>query len=203
MRLLLTGLILCLAHSADPTLTAEWRQARAAYYKGIQGDSIAYEQADQLFSRLYQEHPDIPLIEAYYGSLRLLKASHTWALWEKGSLSKQGIALMNCAVAAQPDNLEIRFLRAATFYHLPAFFHLRQQSKEDFAYLAKVAVQAARTGRLEPSLAAASLYFHGIFLEEAGKTKLAVDNWQRTIDVAPTSPAALGARKKLKELERE
>jgi hypothetical protein len=133
MRLLLAEVILCFTPAGSCKLSTDLQGARLAYYKGLQGDSVAYERADRLFSRLYREYPSIPLIDAYYGSLRLLETGHTWAFWKKSSLSRQGILLINEAVAEQPDNLEIRFVRAATFYHLPAFFHLKQQSKEDFA----------------------------------------------------------------------
>jgi hypothetical protein len=108
---------------------------------------------------------------------------------------------MDEAVAAQPANLEIRFVRAATTYHLPLFFHRKQQSKKDFAFLARFAMKAAQTGRLEPRLAAASLYFHGEFLEEAGRKASAITSWKCAIQLAPGSPAALGAQKKLEEME--
>jgi hypothetical protein len=193
----------CLSRGDHGELPAEWKKARTLYYRyyrGIDGDDRAYESAQQLFSELYGKYPCVPLIQVYYGSLRLFEAGRTWALWKKNDLSGQGIRLMDGAVAAQPDNLEIRFVRAATTYHLPTFFHRRRQTKSDFAFLARFAIEAAKTGRLEPRLASASLYFHGEFLEEAGHKNLACSNWRSAIELAPGSPVAAGARKKLKEL---
>lgn len=193
--------VVCLARGNHEKLPSEWQKARTFYYRGIDGDRAVYEAATRLFSQFYRDDQCVPLIQVYYGSLRLLEAGRTWALWKKNALSREGIRLMDDTVSAQPDNLEIRFVRAATTYHLPGFFHRKQQSKEDFAFLARFAVKAAQTGRLEPRLAAASLYFHGEFLEEAGRKDLASASFRRAIQLAPGSPAAIGARKKLDEVE--
>jgi hypothetical protein len=90
--------------------------------------------------------------------LRLLEAAHTWALWRKNSLSKEGIRLMDAAVERAPENLEIRFVRAATELNLPAFFGRHEQAGQEFARLAP---QATRNGLLEPRLAAAILFYYG------------------------------------------
>lgn len=200
-RLALAFAVACLARANHEKLPSKWQKARALYYRGIDGDRAAYEAAMRLFSQIYSNNQCVPIVQVYYGSLRLMEAGRTWALWKKNALSREGIRLMDNAVSAQPDDLEIRFVRAATTYHLPVFFHRKQQSKEDFDFLARFAIEAAQTGRLEPRLAAASLYFHGDFLEEAGRKNLAYASWRSAIQLAPGSPAAIGARKKLKEAE--
>ena len=193
---------LLLAESEAPNPPTQFEQARNLYYKAIEGDKKAYRSAQTLFSQMYCEEPMTPIVQVYYGSLRLLEASNTWALWNKNRLSREGIVLMDRAVAAQPASLEIRFVRAVTTYHLPGFFHRKQQSKQDFAYLARAAAQAARTGALEPRLAAASLYFHGELLHDAGQDELARASWRNAIAAAPSSPAAQGAREALEKLQR-
>ncbi|MDQ2711192.1 MAG: hypothetical protein M3Y24_02970 [Acidobacteriota bacterium] len=177
----------------------QFEQARTLYYQGADGNNAAYASADKLFSSLYGEHSDEPRIEVYYGSLRLLEASHTWALWKKNSLSKQGIQLMDAAVQGAPSDLEVRFVRAATTYDLPGFFHRKQQSEQDFAYLAERAAEASKTGALEPRLAAASLYYHAEFLREAGKNVDARQFWTQAINLAPKSRAARDSREELKK----
>ena len=107
---------------------------------------------------------------------------------------------MDDAVSAKPENLEIRFVPAVATYHLPGFFHRREQSKQDFACVARRAVNAARTGAFEPQLAAASLYFRGEFLKQAGEEHMAIASWRSVIDIAADSRAAQGARERLKEL---
>ena len=179
---------------------AVFTQARALYYQGADGNQKAYDQADKLFSQLRRQSPDDPRIKVYYGSLRLLEASHTWAVWKKNSLSKQGIELMDSAVKGAPDDLEVRFVRAATTYELPSFFHLKQQSADDFADLARQAVEAARKGSLEPRLAAASLYYHAEFLRDQSETENARQSWKEAIALAPHSRAARDSREELKRV---
>ena len=143
---------------------------------------------------MYGQHGNVPQIEVYYGSLRLLEAQHTWAVWKKYSLSKEGIQLMDAAVGAAPGDLEVRFVRAVTTYRLPSFFHRKEQSQEDFDKLAKQAAESAKSGSLDPRLAAASLYYHGNFLNESGQTTAAIAAWKKAIALSPDSRAARESR---------
>lgn len=186
-----------LALPSTPASTADYRQARALYYHGSDGDKDAYEQSAKLFDTLQQQQPGNPLIEVYTGSIRLWQASHTWALWKKNSLSKEGIEMMDRAVSADPKNLEIRFVRAVTDYNLPSFFHRRDQAAQEFQLLAKQA-----PGKLEPRLAAASLYFHAMFLQEASDTKAAEAAFKQAIALAPQSRAARDSADELRKLSR-
>lgn len=179
-------------------LPPDFEQARDLYYQGAGGNQQAYEQADKLFAVLYQQESKDPRIQVYYGSLRLLEASHTWALWKKNGLSKEGIQLIDSAVNEAPGDLEVRLVRAATTYDLPGFFHRKKQSESDFDFLAAYAETAARTGALEPRLAAASLYYHGEFLQDSGKKNAAVVSWKQAIAIAPQSHAANQSRDALK-----
>ena len=197
VTLSLTLVSLILARGAAPDT---FTQARTLYYQGADGNKDAYAQSDKLFTQLHRQSPGNPRVEVYFGSLRLLEAAHTWALWKKNSLSKQGIQLMDAAVEAAPRDLEIRFVRAATTYELPSFFHRKQQSAEDFADLAKYAVQAAHNGSLEPRLAAASLYYHAEFLHEQSQTEQARQAWKLAIQLAPDSRAARDSREELKKV---
>ena len=177
----------------------EFIRARTLYYKGADGYRNAYDDADKLFTSLFRANPNDAKVKAYYGSLRLVEASHTWALWKKNSLSKEGIQLMDAAVEAAQGDLEVRFVRAATTYDLPSFFHRKQQSEQDFAYLTDRATEAAKTGALEPRLAAASLYYHAEFLRDAGNKSAAAQFWKQAIRLAPESRAARESSEELKK----
>jgi hypothetical protein len=186
---------------ADPAFpTEQYSKARALYYKGSEGDKDAYEQSARLFAALHIERPDDPRVRAYYGSVRLWEASHIWALWKKNSLSKEGIQMMDSAVQTDPQNLELRFVRAVTDYSLPSFFHRREQAAQEFTFLAAKAHEAARTGKLEPRLAAASLYFHGVFLRDAADKGGAAAAWKEAIVIAPQSRAARDSTEELRKL---
>lgn len=198
MKVVATVLILSL-FSVAQTLDQlpQFKQARHLYFQGSDGDKKAYGQADEQFSELYRQHRNDPRVQVYYGSLQLVEAAHTWALWKKNALSREGIELMDKAVASAPSDLEVRFIRAATTYDLPGFFHRREQSEQDFAYLADRAETAAKKGTLEPRLAAASLYFHGAFLRDAHKLEAATAAWKDAIAIAPQSRAARESREAL------
>lgn len=175
----------------------EFHQARTLYYQGADGDSDAYAKSERMFARLNdQPNPD-PLARAYFGSLKLWEASHTWALWRKYSLSKDGIELLDRAVSDAPNNLEVRFVRAVTTYRLPSLFHKREQSESDFALLASRVESPGGCSQLEPRLAAASLYYHAEFLKDASQTSRAIQLWNQAIALAPASRAAGEARQEL------
>lgn len=108
--------------------------------------------------------------------------------------------MIDSAVEADPQSLEVRFVRAVTDYSLPSFFHRRKQSDQDFTRLAAHAPIAASDGKLEPRLAAASLYFHGLFLRESSQDEAAKDAWREAISVAPDSRAARDSAEELKKL---
>lgn len=175
------------------------KQARDLYYQGIYGDKIASERAGQLFTKLHEQSPDDPLINVYYGSERLLEAQHTWALWKKNSLSKEGILLMDDAVKKQPDDLEIRFVRAATERNLPGFFGRKEQAAADFAFITGRASNAVRSGAFEPRLAAASFFYYGEWCREQSRLKDAEHAWKTAVNIAPDSN---GGRKSSAELSK-
>ncbi len=175
-------------------------KARNLYYQGIYGDKSAGTQADSLFTQLYGQTPADPLVQVYYGSLRLLEAERTWALWKKNSLSKEGIGLMNQAVDKSPASLEIRFVRAATERKLPGYFGLKQQAENDMDTIVKTAERAAKDGTFEPRLAAASFYYYGEYCAEKSKSAEALEAWRTAVRIAPESRAGQRAAEKLKQV---
>ena len=179
---------------ADTQLAA----ARAAYYSGLEGDSAASNEAKQRFDALMREHPRDSTVEAYCGSLELLEAARTWAFWRKHSLSVEGLNAMDSAVAASPSDLEARFVRALTTWHLPFFFHRKQQAEQDLAFLGPQMEQAARTGALPPPLAAAALDYWGQVLEEQDAPDRARSAFLAAVRVDKASPGGADALKRLR-----
>ena len=77
-------------------------------------------------------------LTAYRGALVTLQAKH--ALWppQKLKFMREGLALLDGAVAASPDAAEVRYLRLMSCYYLPGFFGRRGSVREDFAALARL-----------------------------------------------------------------
>lgn len=107
--------------------------------------------------------------------------------------------MMDRAVELAPSDLEVRFVRAATTSKLPGFFKRSQQAEQDFAWLAAKAPDAAKSGKLERRLAAASLYFHGAYREKKGDRVGAVEAWTAAVKAGPDTEPGLSAKKRLSE----
>ncbi len=172
--------------------------ARAAFYAGLEGDSAATDEAKRRFADLAREHPRDATLEAYRGSLQMLEAGRTWAFWRKHTLSVEGLGAMDSAVAADPNDLEARFVRALTTWHLPFFFHRKQQAEEDLSFLGPRAEQAARTGALPPPLAAAALDYWGQVLAAQDAPDRARGAYLAAVRVDKTSPGGADALKHLR-----
>jgi hypothetical protein len=173
---------------------AQQSLASALYYLGVAEDQAKpLKEAEQLFARLHDADPDDALVRAYLGSLALKKAKRVWAPWKKGELSKRGIMLLDAAVEAAPEDPHVRFVRAATTYHLPKEFERRDQTRADFAWLAARAEQQVGRGALPAELAAAALVRYATLVDDAAGRKLA----RRAVQLAPESHAAWEAQRLL------
>lgn len=178
----------CLAadSSADPLA-----QAKQLYYSGIAGHSADLTKSSELFDKASQYSHD-PTIDAYRGSLLLIEAGETLAIWKKSDLSKRGLTLLDDSVTNNPNNLEIRFVRAATTLHLPIFFRRHNQSCEDFRFIAPKAADAVAQHQLDPRLAAGALF---LYAKNCATDKIlpAQDAMRQAVNVAPDSPAGQAA----------
>lgn len=206
---LLSTLIVAETHSAPATsiqsaqLSYHQRlaTARALYFKDLEGDHSADEPARQEFAALAKERPNDAAVQAYIGSLDLLDAGRTWAFWNKHVLSQQGLRELDEAVDQDPANLEARFIRAATTWHLPFFFHRREQAESDFAYVAPRAAEAVAKGQLPPQLGAAALDYYGQVLSEKSDLVAARSAYETAVRIDESSPAGKDASKRLKETD--
>jgi len=176
--------------------------ARTAYFRVItNADEDASKQAHAALSQLEQAYPGDPVAKAYHGSLQLLDVAHSWAIWNMHKQTNDGLAMLDEAVNQAPDEPEARFIRAATSWHLPGFLHRRAQSEADFALLAGQAERDARDGRLTPELAAATLNYWGQILVDRKDIAGARAAFASAVRVAPHSPGAADAGKRLGQLK--
>jgi hypothetical protein len=173
--------------------------ARQAYFKVIlTSDRNSDRQAHQALDELERQFPGDPVAKAYRGSLELLDAAHNWEIWNLHKQAAEGLSLLDEAVAAAPDEPEARFLRAATSWHLPGFYHRQAQCEEDFALLAKRVEQDAHAGRLPPELAAAALNYWGQIRLRHDDRDGARAAFAAAVRAAPQSPAGVDASKRLR-----
>jgi hypothetical protein len=179
----------------DPALRFE--RARLDHLAGVDGDEDAAERAEEALAALAEERRGDARVAAWLGSARLLHAKRAWAPWTKGALAEEGLALLDDAVRRAPEDLEVRFLRAVSTYALPFFYERGEAAAADFAAVSGGAEAAVRAGRLEPAIAAAALFFHGVLREEGGDPGAARDAWRRAARAGPGTPHARSAEQRL------
>lgn len=175
--------------------------ARAAYFKVItSSDEATSQQAHQALDELQRAFPNDPVAKAYQGSLQLLDVAHSWAVWNLHKQANDGLAKLDQAVAEAPDEPEARFIRAATSWHLPSFYHRKAQCEADFAELATHAERDASEGRLPPELAAAAYSYWGQILVNRNDKAAARTAFRSALRISAASPAGQEAAKRLKSL---
>jgi hypothetical protein len=172
--------------------------ARALYFADLQGDRAAAQKARAAFAGLAKDHPGDATVEAYSGSLELLDAARTWAVWDKRKLANEGLSKMDHAVDSAPGNLEARFIRGASSWHLPFFYKRHDQAASDFAFIAPRAEAAARAGMLPPELAAAALDYYGQVLNDRSDNHGAKQAFEAAVRVDGASPGGKDALKRLR-----
>jgi hypothetical protein len=173
-------------------------EARQQYFAGLEGDRAAAAKAQVSFAALSRDFPGDPLVEVYSGSLELLDAAHTWAIWDKRKLADEGLEKMDQAVNRAPDDLEVRFIRAASGWHLPFFFKRRAQAADDFAFIAPRAESAVAKATLPPELAAAALDYYGQVLIDRSDNNGAKQAFEAAVRIDGSSPAGRDASKRLR-----
>lgn len=176
--------------------------ARAAYFKVIvSNDEAADNEAHVALAAFEREYPDDPVGKAYEGSLELLDAAHNWAIWNLHKQAAAGLRLLDQAVAQASDEPEARFIRAATSWHLPGFYHRRAQCEADFALLAARAESDVHDGKLLPELGAAIFNYWGQILIGRDDAAGAKNAFATAVRIAPQSPADVDAQRRLARLK--
>jgi hypothetical protein len=173
-------------------------EARRQYFANLQGDRAAGYQARASFRALAHDYPEQSVVEAYSGSLELLEAARTWAIWDKRRLANEGLQKMDQAVNHAPGDLEARFIRAASCWHLPFFYKRKEQAANDFTVIAPQAEAAAAKGTLPPELAAAALDYYGQVLIDRTDSHGAKQAFEAAVRVDSSSPAGRDAQKRLR-----
>jgi hypothetical protein len=112
------------------------------YKRAVAGDKQATEECIALLEQAVKERPNDHVAQVYLGSAYALRSRDMSFGVAKLSTFRRGMALMDSAVAAAPQNPRVRLVRALTCDPLPAFLGRKQIARDDFANLAEMAKQA-------------------------------------------------------------
>lgn len=120
----------------DGKYKEQFKEAKKLHSKGVDGDKKAVKSANEKLLKLREIEPDNALIEAYYGSSLALLARDAVKPLEKADKAQEGLDALNRAVTLDPNQKEVRLLRANVCLRLPeSFFHCSKSAIEDFSFL--------------------------------------------------------------------
>jgi hypothetical protein len=182
------------AATADPRRDCLER-ARALFHLAADGDRSALRECSEVLAAC---DGDAAKVLAYRGGCAMLEAARAPLPWDKGAHARRGLAMLDEAVAAAPVDLEVRFVRGMTSYHLPRFLGRTRVAAEDLSAVAGRAEAAAESGDLDRSQAAAALFHHGALLASLGDQPAARSAWRRAAALGPATRAGRAAADRLR-----
>lgn len=122
---------------------------RTAFYRAVENES----ETDKLLAAIIKAYPQSspPLFEGYIGALETLKGKFAYNPYAKYHYVTQGLSKINRAVQAEPENLEIRFIRFSVLHHLPPLFGIEKSRNEDAETICKI-IASGKTSEYPPQL---------------------------------------------------
>jgi hypothetical protein len=115
------------------------QEIQELYRRGLAGDRAAVEQCIAKLETIIKTQPNNQLARVYLGSAFTLRSRDLGFGPKKLETLKRGLAMMDEAVAAAPEEPKVRLARALTTSSLPGIFGRRASSRKDFALLAESA----------------------------------------------------------------
>ena len=196
-----------LAASPPPTRTDPFqdpliRQVQARHEKAVKGDTQETKALTADLEKWTREHPDNHLLQAYLGSVYTLDSRDAWPGPGKLTYLRNGGKLLDAAVAADPVNPAVRFVRAIDYFELPAIFGKRQVARDDFQILVQQIEGKIKTPYvLDTETAQAIYYYAGLSLKQQWLSPQAKAVWERGLQLDPASPLGAKIHAELEKLE--
>lgn len=162
---------------------------------GVVGDSKAVEQGEQLLKKALSLDPNNAYATGYYGSILSLKARDASMPWTKVKFAKQGFEQLDKSIQMNPDDLDVRLIRAMNSYQVPKMMSRLPLSIEDFEFIIKHKKFESWTPDNR-----AFVYLHfGKALEKDEQHEKAKQMFELAIKEAPLSKSAQEAKKLVKK----
>ena len=117
MRLIILTLSLtfCYAIQASAQAITPKKQLRQQLIRAINNSNTT----DSMYNSLIAMPVKSPVMVGYIGTLQALKAKHTWNPYSKMKQVANAEKTFEKAIAADPHNLELRYLRYSVEHNLP------------------------------------------------------------------------------------
>lgn len=120
----------------------EQKEVQELYRRGLAGEKEAVEQCIEKLELILQTENGNQLARVYLGSAYTLRSRDLGFGPKKLQALRKGLALMDQAVRAAPDEPKVRLARALTTSALPKIFGRAGESRKDFEFLAGMAKRA-------------------------------------------------------------
>lgn len=157
----------------------EQKEIQELYRRGLAGDEAAVEQCITRLEDVTKSEPENQLARVYLGSAYTLRSRDLGFGPGKLRALRHGLALMDAAVAAAPEEAKVRLARALTTSALPSLFGRKSQSREDFAVLAQLADKAP--AKFEEGDLELVYYRAGLAAKEMGAAEKAIALWKKAL----------------------
>jgi len=145
----------------NESLESRLAEAIGDHNAGVAGNKAAVQRAQAQFQSLREQYPDNATVLAYSGSTLALMARDALKPVERLDLAKQGLALLDQAVAAAPGEPSFRMLRGKIAFRLPeAIFHRTETAIEDYVVL--INMELLNPGSIEEKTYATLVYELGV-----------------------------------------
>jgi hypothetical protein len=106
-------------------------EVRKQYVEGAEKEKTA----EKLLKAL--RNANTPVMLAYQGATQAVMAKYATLPRKKYSLAKKGLAIINSAIAKDPENIEIRYLRFTIQENVPGFLGLSGDMDKDKAVIVR------------------------------------------------------------------
>ena len=186
----------------DPFSEPLIKQVQARHEKAVKGDTKETKALTADLEKWTKEQPDNHLLQAYLGSVYTLDSRDAWPGPGKLTYLQNGGKLLDAAVAADPRNPAVRFIRAIDYFELPAIFGKRQTARDDFQLLVKQVEGVEKTPyTLNPETQQAIYYYAGLSFKQLSQMPQAKETWHRGLKLNPASPLGIKIAAELEDAE--
>jgi tetratricopeptide (TPR) repeat protein len=162
--------------TAALAVVSEQEVVHRLYQRGLAGDKHAVDECIAKLEDRLKAEPENQLARIYLGSAYTLRSRDLGFGPAKLTTLRHGLALMDEAVAAAPNDLHVRLLRALTTLALPSFLSRRKSAQGDFEAL--LAMLSKDPDKLSAADQQTIYYNAGVAAQKSGNAARARELWK-------------------------
>jgi hypothetical protein len=186
---------------SDPFSDPLVQQIVARHEKAVNGDKKETKALTADLEKWTKEQPTNYLLLAYLGSAYTLCSRDAWPGPGKLTYLRKGGQCLEAAMAADPTNPAVRFVRAINYFELPALFGKHRTANDDFQILVKqLEGEMPMPVVLNAETAQAIYYYAGLSDLSYSMRSQAKDVWQRGLQLDPSSKLGVKMQTELSKL---